>query len=184
MGFWVIPSDLCKPQTCHGPPAWNCWINSHLRRRTLFRLWTSRRKLRRLRPELMWPNTTETIRSQQKPTVTSWSKLIKNSFCCWDPGFRLQAMLWNAKCLKLSWNPKILSLKILKHPGHFEAVWVAVNEVWIWFESLCPWYLSLTCKDDLHVIFLTLKLLWWHWFQRLSKLLNFFSLLPTPIGSA
>ena len=127
-------------QTCHGSADWNCWINSHLRRRTLFRLWTSRRKLRRLRPELMW-HTTETIRSQQKPTVTSWSKLIKSSFCCWDPGFRLQAMLWNAKCLKLSWNPKILRVSrfsSIQDTSRQKRYWVAVNEVWIWFESLCP----------------------------------------------
>ena len=106
MGVWEIPSDLlCK---------------LHLRRRTLFRRWTSRRKLRRLRPELMWPNTTETMRSQQKPTVTSWSKLIKV-----DQRFLL--LLWprfqtasNAlKCQRSETHlesENSQSLKILKHP--------------------------------------------------------------------
>ena len=129
MGVWEIPSDLlCK---------------LHLRRRTLFRRWTSRRKLRRSRPELMWPNTTETMRSQQKPTVTSLSKLIK-----FDQRFLL--LLWprfqtasNAlKCQRSETqleSENSQSLKILKHPGHLEADTLLSSlewMVWIWYESL------------------------------------------------
>lgn len=137
MGFWVIPSDLCK----HADMSWITWLKllDQLASQETY-IVSTLNVSKEVAKVVAWVDVTH-HRNHEKPTETNSHKLIKvdqKFLLLLGPRFQTASNALKCQMSETQLESEnSQSLKILKHPGHFEAETLlssrewALNMVWI-----------------------------------------------------